>query len=1558
MDINERELFNKLHNGRLEDAKTFNKPDYRGFWTSITDKYKEKAHFVYELLQNADDARAKKVVFQLKPNCLVFRHNGSVRFSVSDVDDKEHKGHINSITGIGFSTKVQNINTIGKFGVGFKAVFQYTDEPYIYDDKFWFKIEQYIVPTALEEDYVDRQEGETVFVFPLKNSQQSYDEISKRLLSLDNPILFLHNLEEIKIDIQDKESILYTKELLEEGRYNGQNGKIIIHELISVCKDDDSQKIHMFSTEVLVDKDKKRTLPISVGYFLDENGDLDVSKDRKVFCFFSTEENFGLKCVVHAPFLLVDSRQNIKADEKHNIEMKEALAKLAAEALVILRDYGKRNGHLLVTENIFDIIPKLAAEEDLFREEYIAILRNHALFLNREDNYVKAYGSYICRPRSMMDIITDQQLSQLTKKVWGYFLRKEMQKKIRERDLNEDILRDLGVQIYDGEKLAKDITPEFMQKYGIEWAKSLYAHLSNKQIDLWKWSKNLEKIPVFCLSPIIYTSEGEWLPPYQENGVLNVYLPLNTQTKEYHFISDCYKNDANSLNFFRELGMKEPDEWDYIQNVILKRNHEANIDVITSCEDFEFVYQHLNPNRQDYAEKLEIVSEKLMLIAANRKYCKPFDMYDNTDELKEYFRSNENVSFVDYSFYQDFRNKYADEKFRDFIRLLGVAVEPRIVKFETKSTDNGNGEIRKKIQEEFRKEKNYKAFNFEIVDFKIDGFEEWQKGNLKRKDIEHSKRMWSWLVDVYFKEFKKVRCKIVVQNRSKEEYEDSTTMEKQFISLEWIVLRDGRVVKPCDASFEDLEEAGYEMNLELIKYFGIKKKARSLEELGATEEQIEENKLGQLASKYGVTSEEELKAFKKWKDKQVVRNPAPSAPRDELPVTIEEMRGNEPEHFHQDPPKPTPEPPMSPLDIRIQGIKEKFNKEAEKCENEERIRDEVKSLSKYTKIWFDKLLELEYSDSISNSDYNRKPIKIVFGKFSKEYDSNQFYILSNPSRSIPMWIEDVENLDVKLFFSDEKNDISVEFDVASVKDFVLKLKVKKDFGSKLEGLDCSKCTKAVIEINNPGKILSGLKSAFTSLEYKDDFNFKTELANRDITFVFGPPGTGKTTRLAEIIKQKMKNESCRVLVLAPTNKACDVLTNKLMDIDDSDDWLGRFVLTGDERVENSDVLIDRESKLWQENKCCIVSTIARFHYDTFTGEEKHNLKDIQWDWIIVDEASMIPLVQLVYVLYKVDDKTKFIIAGDPLQIPPIVKEELWKQENIYTMLNLNSFESPCTEPKQFKVEKLETQYRSIPSIGILFSKYSYGGILKHNRTEEDKRKLLFGELKSICPVTFIPFWVEKFDSIFSIKKLQGSNVHIYSALFTVETCIYIAKQQTERIRIGIICPYAAQAQLINKLIEQREDKPENIEISVGTIHGFQGDQCEIILAVFNPPPVGTGSKDRIMLNNKNIINVAISRASDYLFILLPHPKTDVYENLIELQSLCGIVEDNNKDILYSIINSGKIEQKMWEEKDYIEKNTSVTTHQLANVYTSPEYIYEVRIDENAVDIQVRGNLLF
>lgn len=140
---------------------------------------------------------------------------------------------------------------------------------------------------------------------------------------------------------------------------------------------------------------------------------------------------------------------------------------------------------------------------------------------------------------------------------------------------------------------------------------------------------------------------------------------------------------------------------------------------------------------------------------------------------------------------------------------------------------------------------------------------------------------------------------------------------------------------------------------------------------------------------------------------------------------------------------------------------------------------------------------------------------------------------------------------------------------------------------------------------------------------------------------------------------------------------------------------------------------------------------------------------------------------------------------------------------------------------------------------------------------------------------------------------------------------------------------------------------------VGTIHGFQGDQCDIIITVFNPPTGIKVAADRIMLNNRNVLNVAISRASDYLFVLLPHPDSYGYENLIEINKLCGIA--NRKCSSVCVVNSEIIEQAIFDKKYFIEQNTFVTTHQVANVYTSVSGLYEVRIDENAVDIQTAGD---
>ena len=79
----------------------------------------------------------------------------------------------------------------------------------------------------------------------------------------------------------------------------------------------------------------------------------------------------------------------------------------------------------------------------------------------------------------------------------------------------------------------------------------------------------------------------------------------------------------------------------------------------------------------------------------------------------------------------------------------------------------------------------------------------------------------------------------------------------------------------------------------------------------------------------------------------------------------------------------------------------------------------------------------------------------------------------------------------------------------------------------------------------------------------------------------------------------------------------------------------------------------------------------------------------------MDEASMIPLANIVYPLYRKTPE-KFIIAGDPFQIEPITSVDLWKNENIYTMVQLDSFVRPKTIPHPYKVELLTTQYRSVP----------------------------------------------------------------------------------------------------------------------------------------------------------------------------------------------------------------------------------------------------------------------
>ena len=335
---------------------------------------------------------------------------------------------------------------------------------------------------------------------------------------------------------------------------------------------------------------------------------------------------------------------------------------------------------------------------------------------------------------------------------------------------------------------------------------------------------------------------------------------------------------------------------------------------------------------------------------------------------------------------------------------------------------------------------------------------------------------------------------------------------------------------------------------------------------------------------------------------------------------------------------------------------------------------------------------------------------------------------------------------------------------------------------------------------------------------------------------------------------------------------------------------------------------------------------------------------------------MIPLVNIVYPLYKKTPR-KFIIAGDPFQIEPITSVDLWKNENIYTMVHLDSFVEPHTIPHNYDVTLLTTQYRSVPSVGTVFSRFAYGGILEHYRSEQDQKRLNLGAEFNIRSLNIIKFPVSKYESIYRSKRLQhSSSYQIYSAIFTFEYTTFLAKaiakaNPNEFFRIGIIAPYRAQADLIEKLIAS-EDIPSKVDIQVGTIHGFQGDECDIIFAVFNTPPSITAGKD-MFLNKRNIINVSISRAKDYLFIVMPDDDTENIHNLRLVKRVEQLVK-NSEDFSESFTHD--LEFQMFGNRTYLENNSFSTGHQSVNVYGLPEKRYEIRSEDAAVDVQIHRNI--
>lgn len=322
------------------------------------DLYAEMGHYIYELLQNAEDALASEVRFVLKQDSLIFSHNGSKFFTFDD---------IRAITTYGGGTKTTDSTKIGRFGIGFKATSRITMNPKIRSNQFAFKIENQEIPERIDKSEVPLDpKYTTAFLFPFGTKKFNAEHIEKEtlatLLKIDSKnLLFLQNIQTVIIEyfqpnlkrrilgkqnlgnhlIQLRESLDGTKKSVTSDFYLNYEKKIDSQELAKWAKTSNLEvegKNGSFSIALAINVEVKdqTTNPTPVS--------LKQIDDPKLFVFFpANNESTGLKFHIHAPFASTTTRESIKEGNPVNKFLFDNFTKFLPEVLGNLIENGLLN---------------------------------------------------------------------------------------------------------------------------------------------------------------------------------------------------------------------------------------------------------------------------------------------------------------------------------------------------------------------------------------------------------------------------------------------------------------------------------------------------------------------------------------------------------------------------------------------------------------------------------------------------------------------------------------------------------------------------------------------------------------------------------------------------------------------------------------------------------------------------------------------------------------------------------------------------------------------------------------------------------------------------------------------------------------------------------------------------------------------------------------------------------------------------------------------------------------------------------------------------------------
>jgi ATP-dependent RNA/DNA helicase IGHMBP2 len=416
------------------------------------------------------------------------------------------------------------------------------------------------------------------------------------------------------------------------------------------------------------------------------------------------------------------------------------------------------------------------------------------------------------------------------------------------------------------------------------------------------------------------------------------------------------------------------------------------------------------------------------------------------------------------------------------------------------------------------------------------------------------------------------------------------------------------------------------------------------------------------------------------------------------------------------------------------------------------------------------------------------------------------------------------------------------------------------------------------------RVLTGSeKPAFISTDYinpnlnsSQQAAVKNILRAQDLAIVHGPPGTGKTTTLVAAINALIAQGEPQILVVAPSNTAVDLLSEKLSETGLNVLRIGNPVrvterlqkLTLDSRMAEHEQMKEVKKlkkmasefknmahkykrsfgKAEREQRKALFNEAHRIMRDvakneefvaedviskaqvitaTLVGADHHTIKDLTFKTVIMDEAGQalepaawIPILKA----------QRVILAGDHLQLPPTVKLQ---QSGLTTTLL-----EKCVDLHPESVTLLEEQYRMNTQImGFSSLKFYNNKLTAHPLVAN---RLLNPEDK---PFTFIDTAGAGYE-----EQAEGtSTANLEEAAFVVR---HIVAMNYNNVSVAVIAPYKEQVGLLKGLLL-------GTAVEVNTVDGFQGQERDVIyISLTRSNSDGTIG----FLSDYRRMNVAMTRA--------------------------------------------------------------------------------------------------